>query len=80
MNKKFAFPAEEDDDDQLNSALDTGLGNRGIDLSGIGGTKKRAVPQTTKMSNLINTGADLAAYSTQKQGAQQTFTQEEDKA
>ena len=76
MNKKFAFPTEEDDDDQLNSALDTGLSNRGIDLGGIGGTRKRAVPQTTKMSNVINTGADLASYSTQRQDAQQSLAQE----
>ena len=47
MSKKFDFKAamgDDDDDDQLNNALDSGLGNKGIDLGVVGGTHRRAAP------------------------------------
>ena len=39
--KKFDFSAvEEDEDDGLDNALDSGLGNRGIDLGRAGGKSR----------------------------------------
>ena len=83
MSKKFDFKAamgDDDDDDQLNNALDSGLGSKGIDLGVVGGTHRRAAPQTTKMSSIISTGQDLSAYSTVKQNPQQSFSREEEDA
>ena len=68
--KKFDFSAvEEDEDDQLDNALEVGLGNRGIGLKAGGSAmKSRAQPLTTKMSSIIDTGVNMNAYATHAGG------------